>query len=94
MQPTVVILYANRLPLCRTIHLFLASFLASQSPYKKTLIHIGSCISASAPVNKGFFYENLYSVYASSFTIKITPATFGPALEATAAPIWKKSSGA
>lgn len=94
MQPTVVILYANRLPLCRTIHLFLASFLASQSPYKKTLIHIGSCISASAPVNKGLFYENLYSVYASSFTIKITPATLGPALEATAAPIWKKSSGA
>lgn len=90
MQPTVVILYANRLPLCRTIHLFLAS----QSPYKKTFIHIDFCISASAPVNKGLFYENLYSVYASSFTIKITPATFGPALEATAAPIWKKSSGA
>lgn len=90
MQPTVVILYANRLPLCHTIYLFHAS----QSPYKKTFIHIDSCISASAPVNKGLFYENLYSVYASSFTVKITPATFGPAFEATAAPIWKKSSGA
>lgn len=90
MQPTVVILYANRLPLCHAIHLFHAS----QSPYKKTFIHIDSCISASAPVNKGLFYENLYSVYASSFTVKITPATFGPAFEATAAPIWKKSSGA
>ena len=90
MQPTVIILYANRLPLCRTIHLFLAS----QSPCKKTLIHIGSCIPASASVNKGLFYENLYSVYTSSFTVKTTPATFGPAFEATAAPIWKKSSGA
>lgn len=90
MQPTVVILYPNWLPLCRTIHLFLTS----QSPCKKALIHIGSCISASTSVNKGLFYENLYSVYASSFTVKTTPTTFGPAFEATAAPIWKKSSGA
>lgn len=90
MQPTVVILHADQLSLCHTIHLFHATNPHTKRPLSTSAL----CMSASDPVNKGLFYKNLYSVYASSFTVKITPATFGPALEATAAPIWKKSSGA
>ena len=40
--------------------------------------------------NGSIFRKDMRNSYISSFfTLKIVPTTFGPALEATAAPIWK-----